>query len=87
VVGHERNGLLVRSYPNGTAKSGIPAYDPDLDEMAAAVERLANDAERTRLADGARAVRDERSWGHTVAGIGALIERAAASRRAQVTVP
>jgi len=86
VIEHERNGLLVRSYANGTAKSGIPAYDPDLDEMSAAIERLAEDGERGRLAAGAREVRTERSWDHTVAGIGALIERAA-SRRAQVTVP
>ena len=87
VIEHERNGILVRSYPNGTAKSGIPAYDPDLDEMAAAIERLADEGERERLASGARDVRAERSWDHTVAGIGELIERAAASRRAQVAVP
>jgi 1,2-diacylglycerol 3-alpha-glucosyltransferase len=87
VIEHERNGLLVRSYANGTAKSGIPAFDPDLDEMAAAIERLADDGERERLGAGAREVRAERSWDHTVAGIGELIERASAVRRAQVAVP
>jgi 1,2-diacylglycerol 3-alpha-glucosyltransferase len=86
VIEHERNGLLVRSYPNGTAKSGIPAYDPDLDEMAAAIERLADDGERARLAAGAREVRAERSWDRTVAGIGGLIERAAAGRRTGAAV-
>jgi glycosyltransferase involved in cell wall biosynthesis len=86
VVEHGRNGLLVRSYPNGTAKSGIPAYDSDLDEMAAAIERLADDGERSRLAAGAREVRAERSWDVTVAGIGELIERAAASRRTGAAV-
>ena len=87
VIEHERNGLLVRSYPNGTAKSGIPAYDPDLGEMATAIERLADDRERARLAAGAVEVRAERSWDRTVAGIAQVIERAAASRRAQVAVP
>src|SRR5436190_3838708 len=86
VIEHERNGLLVQSYPNGTARSGIPAYDPDLDEMAAAIERRADDPERSRLAGGAREVRAERSWDRTVAGIGDLIERALAARRAGVAV-
>ena len=86
VIEHERNGLLVRSIPNGTARSGLPAYDPDLDEMAAAVERLADAGERERLAAGACEVRAERSWDHTVAAVGELIERAAASRRARAIV-
>jgi glycosyltransferase involved in cell wall biosynthesis len=84
VIEHDRNGLLVRSIENGTAKSGIPAFDPDLDEMAAAIERLADAGERERLAAGAREVRAERSWDHTVAGIGELIDRAAAARPAGV---
>ena len=29
-----RNGLLVASNPNGTAKSGIPALDPDIGSFA-----------------------------------------------------
>jgi glycosyltransferase involved in cell wall biosynthesis len=80
VIEHERNGLLVRSYENGTAKSGIPAYDPDLDEMAAAIERLADDGERARLAAGAREVREERRWDRTVSGMAELVERAKAGR-------
>src|SRR5436190_6517568 len=53
VIEHERNGLLVRSYANGTAKSGIPAYDPDLDEMAEAIQRLPDAGERAPLPPGA----------------------------------
>lgn len=86
VVEHERNGLLITSHANGTAKSGIPAYDPDLDEMAAAIERLAGDGERARLAAGAHEVRTERSWDRTMDAIGELIERAAADRRAGAAV-
>ncbi|MGH2986600.1 MAG: glycosyltransferase [Solirubrobacterales bacterium] len=72
------NGLLVASHPRGTAKSGIPALDPDVGALTAAIERLADDAERARLARGARRVRDtERRWEDTVRGFGELLERVA----------
>ena len=69
------NGLLVASTPNGTARSGIPALDPDVGELRGAIERLADDALRSELAAGAARVRDtERSWSATVEGIGELLE-------------
>jgi 1,2-diacylglycerol 3-alpha-glucosyltransferase len=72
------NGALVRSHPDGTARSGIPALTPDVDELVRAIERLADDDERARLAAGAREIRDtERRWGLTVQGIGELVERVA----------
>jgi glycosyltransferase involved in cell wall biosynthesis len=69
------NGLLVRSHPDGEAKSGITAYMPDVDDLAAAIERLAEPQERERLARGAREVRERRSWSRTVEGMGELVER------------
>ncbi len=72
------NGILVGGTPNGTAKSGIPALDPDLGDLREAIERLADDGERARLAAGAVRVRDtERTWAATVQGIGTLLERVA----------
>jgi 1,2-diacylglycerol 3-alpha-glucosyltransferase len=72
------NGVLVGGRANGTAKSGIPALDPDVDDLAAAIERLADDGERLRLAEGAVRVRDsERRWEDTVRGIGSLLEQVA----------
>ena len=72
------NGLLVASHPNGTAKSGIPALDPDVGALTAAIERLADDAERASLAEGTREVRDtERRWEDTVRGFGELLDRVA----------
>jgi glycosyltransferase involved in cell wall biosynthesis len=72
------NGVLVASHASGSAKSGIPAVDPDIGELTAAFERLADDDERKRLADGAREVREqERSWDATVRGFGELLERVA----------
>ncbi|MCD6014298.1 MAG: hypothetical protein K0R88_382 [Solirubrobacterales bacterium] len=72
------NGVLVASHPSGTARSGIPALEPDPSALRAAIERLGNDDERTRLAAGAVEVRDtERRWEDTVRGFGELLERVA----------
>jgi glycosyltransferase involved in cell wall biosynthesis len=70
------NGVLVDSVPWGTAGSGIPAYDPDLDQLSAAIERLGDDSEREHLARGALEMRErERSWDRTVEGFASLFER------------
>jgi 1,2-diacylglycerol 3-alpha-glucosyltransferase len=70
------NGILVSSAPTGkTTRSGIPWHNPDVGELAAAIERLADDELRERLARGQLRLRGgERSWSHTVAGIGMLAE-------------
>jgi glycosyltransferase involved in cell wall biosynthesis len=80
VVRDGENCALVRSVPWGEARSGIPAFDPDVDALANAIERLAHDSERERLAAGARELRTgERSWERTVAGFADLLDRAGAS--------
>jgi 1,2-diacylglycerol 3-alpha-glucosyltransferase len=70
------NGLLVSSTPTGrTTRSGIPWHNPDVGELSAAIERLADDELRSRLAQGQLRLRDgERAWGRTVEGIGKLAE-------------
>jgi glycosyltransferase involved in cell wall biosynthesis len=68
------NGLLVASRPNGTAKSGIAAVDPDVGDLRRAIEELADDSRRAELAAGAARVRDsERIWSATVEGIGLML--------------
>jgi 1,2-diacylglycerol 3-alpha-glucosyltransferase len=74
-VEHELNGLLVRSHADGHAKSGITAYLPDVDDLAASIERLADPELRERLARGAGEVRERRSWSRTVEGMAGLVER------------
>jgi 1,2-diacylglycerol 3-alpha-glucosyltransferase len=72
------NGLLVGSTPAGTARSGIPALEPDVAGLRTAIERLADDQTRAELADGARRVRDtERRWEDTVRGFAELLDRVA----------
>jgi 1,2-diacylglycerol 3-alpha-glucosyltransferase len=72
------NGRLVAARADGSARSGIPAWTPDVGELSAAIERLADDDERARLTEGARELRDgERSWTRTVEGYRELLERVA----------
>ena len=72
-----RNGICVDSVPWGEAGSGIPAFDPDFDQLTAAIERLGDADERQRLSEGAIEMRDgERSWDRTVEGLAALVEPA-----------
>jgi len=68
------NGLLVGSHEAGTARSGIPALEPDVGALTAAIERLGDDDERAALAAGALRVREsERRWDDTVRGLGELL--------------
>ncbi len=73
VISDGINGLLVRSHPDGTARSGIPATLPDPAALTEAIERLADPELRARLAAGARARRDQLSWGRTVTALGELL--------------
>ena len=75
-IADDVNGLLVGSHTDGeTTRSGIPVHTPDVVELAEAIERLADADLRRRLGEGQLALRDgERSWTHTVEGIGALAE-------------
>lgn len=74
LVEHGFNGLLVGSHPDGVANSGIPAYSPDVDDLAEAIERLADGELRERLSAGAREMATRRSWDRTVADVGRLVE-------------
>ena len=71
------NGLLVRGVPAGEAKSGIPAFEPDVGELTAAIERVADDGLRAELTRGAIELRERLSWDRTVAALGELVDRVA----------
>jgi 1,2-diacylglycerol 3-alpha-glucosyltransferase len=70
------NGLLVSSHPDGTTRSGLDAKTPDVDDMAAAIERICDDELRARLAHGALEMRERLAWSHTVENLGGLLEAA-----------
>ena len=68
------NGLLVGAEADGTARSGIPSWNPDVGDLAGAIERIADDELRAQLAAGARELRTgDRAWSRTVAGFGELL--------------
>ena len=68
-----RSGILVPSTQNGTARSGIPAWDPDVPALAAAIERLGDRDELKRMRAGVAELAAERSWSRTVSDLAALI--------------
>ena len=68
------SGILIPSSENGTARSGIVAWDPDIAAMTTAIERLGRRGELARLREGVAEVREERAWEHTVAGYARLLE-------------
>lgn len=70
------NGLLVSDLHDDDAPSGISSMKPDVASLTAAIERLAEPEERARLAEGARASREEFAWSRTVADYANLIELA-----------
>lgn len=69
------NGLLVGSRQDGVANSGIPAYAPDVEDLANAIERLADPELRGRLSEGSREMAERRSWSRTVSDIGGLLAK------------
>jgi 1,2-diacylglycerol 3-alpha-glucosyltransferase len=72
------NGLLVPGIESGKTKSGIAAYEPDVDGLAAAIRRLADDELRAELSRGAVEKRRQLSWDRTIEGYAGLIERVTA---------
>ncbi len=68
-----RSGILVPSEQNGEARSGIPAWDPDVGALTAAIERLGDRAELERLRAGVTELREQRDWSRTVAGLERLL--------------
>lgn len=67
------NGLLIPGTPDGTARSGIPAFRPDVGALTDAIERLRDAELRSELRRGAELRRGELDWSRTVADLGSLI--------------
>ena len=74
IVRDGHNGLLVPGLPDGEARSGIPAYSPDVGALTAAIERLRDPELRAQLRRGALEAREELSWERTRADLRALLE-------------
>jgi glycosyltransferase involved in cell wall biosynthesis len=74
VVVDGENGLLVAGVETSEpAPSGIPAYDPDVEALTAAIERVADPEVRTGLVSGTARARERLSWENTLADLRALL--------------
>jgi 1,2-diacylglycerol 3-alpha-glucosyltransferase len=74
VVHDADNGLLVRGWPRGRAKSGIRGRVPSVRGLAAAMRRASDPAVLDGLQAGARQTRERLRWERTVADYAKLIE-------------
>ncbi len=72
-VRHLESGILVPSEIIGSAKSGIPAHEPDIEALRSAIEAAADDEVRARLAMGTAKLRAERSWQSVIEGYDGLL--------------
>jgi glycosyltransferase involved in cell wall biosynthesis len=65
VVTHGESGLLVKGHPCGKAKSGITAFDPDMEELASAIAAIARPEVREGLEEGCRRRKLQLDWENT----------------------
>src|SRR3990167_279665 len=67
IVENSYNGILVESHQIGRAKSGIPAYEPDVDDLSRAIRVLSKQETLNMFAANTDEVRKKFSWDKTVA--------------------
>jgi len=68
VVRNNYNGLLVRSYQVGNAKSGIPSYEPYVDDLSRAIDALSDSETMNTMGGNIEEIRKNFSWKKTAAG-------------------
>jgi 1,2-diacylglycerol 3-alpha-glucosyltransferase len=66
---HGVNAYVVPAHRLGTTKSGIAAYEPDVEALTEGFERLADAELRDRLAEGALRTAAKLDWGATIDGL------------------
>jgi 1,2-diacylglycerol 3-alpha-glucosyltransferase len=74
-VEHDVDGRLVQSHVVGATKSGIPSHDPDVADLARAIEAYADRATLERHTRAIEARRDAMPWRRTVTELAALLRR------------
>ncbi len=74
VIRNGENGILVRAWRRGRARSGIPAYSPSVRDLSRALRETLDPGLRAELARGARAERERLTWANTVADYAGVID-------------
>jgi len=67
------NGILVKSRPAGQADSGIPAYDPDPEDLSRAIQAVADPGLVLELSRNTLERREQLSWDSTIEGFAGLL--------------
>jgi len=65
VIENENNGLLVKSVKIGYKQSGIPIYDPDVNDLARAIEELSDMKKIEELSKNTIRLQKKYSWDTT----------------------
>lgn len=74
IIRHADNGLLVRGWPWGRAKSGIRAHLPSVRGLAAAMRQASEPGALEELQAGVRRARERLTWERTVDDYARLLE-------------
>ncbi|MGH2986337.1 MAG: glycosyltransferase family 4 protein [Solirubrobacterales bacterium] len=74
IIRHSDNGLLVRGWPWGRAKSGIRAHLPSVRGLAAAMRQAGEPGVLEQLQAGVRQARERLAWERTVDDYARLLE-------------
>lgn len=74
IVRHGVNGLLVGATPGGHKRRGVDIWEPDVADLAACIDALADPGRIAALAASLRADRPRLSWEHTKHDVLDLVE-------------
>jgi 1,2-diacylglycerol 3-alpha-glucosyltransferase len=74
IIRHLENGLLVRGWPWGRAKSGIRAHVPSVRGLAGAMRQASEPGTLEQLQAGVHSARERLAWQRTVGDYASLLE-------------
>jgi glycosyltransferase involved in cell wall biosynthesis len=84
LVTHGENGLLVPSRPLGPTPSGIEAYEPSVEGLTEAIDRLSERGALEALTSSARLFRKRMPWQRTIDGYRELLAEVSAHKGLRV---
>lgn len=74
IVLNQKNGILIKSHLIGKTKSGIQAFEPDIDDLASSIEFLSNPQNVIELEKGVCDSCARFPWQHTISDYSQLIQ-------------
>ena len=62
LIRHGFNGLLVKSHQIGNTRCGLPSYDPDIEDLARAIEALSDRELVNQMSRNTLVTRESMKW-------------------------